>query len=129
MERLRLKLQDAKNALAALETALREPFSLITRDASIQRFEYTFEALWKLLKEYLKTKEGIVSTSPKACFREAFSAGLLQEHETVLFMEMTDRRNETSHTYKAAVAEALYSALRAYPPLMRGLIEKLEGKL
>ena len=48
---------------------MKEPFSMIIRDATIQRFEYTFEALWKFLKEYLKEKEGIVSNSPKACFK------------------------------------------------------------
>ena len=73
MERLRLKYQDAFNALKTLEDILKEPFSMIIRDATIQRFEYTFEALWKFLKEYLKENEGIVSNSPKACFKEIFS--------------------------------------------------------
>jgi len=42
MERLRLKYQDAFNALKTLEDILKEPFSMIIRDATIQRFEYTF---------------------------------------------------------------------------------------
>ena len=83
MERLRLKYQDAFNALKTLEDILKEPFSMIIRDATIQRFEYTFEALWKFLKEYLKEKEGIISNSPKACFKEIFSLGFLTEEETI----------------------------------------------
>ncbi|MEW5766292.1 MAG: nucleotidyltransferase substrate binding protein [bacterium] len=55
---------------------------MIVRDAAIQRFEYTFEAIWKFLKEYLKQEEGIMCNSPKSCFREAFSLGLLTEEET-----------------------------------------------
>jgi nucleotidyltransferase substrate binding protein (TIGR01987 family) len=72
---------------------------LRVRDAGVQRFEYTFEVLWKLLKEYLSYKEGIVCNSPKSCFREAFSVGILSEEETVSFIQMTDDRNLTSHTY------------------------------
>jgi len=77
MERLMLKYKDALKALDTLEEILRQPFSIIVRDATIQRFEYTFEALWKFLKEYLKEREGIVSNSPKSCFRETFSLGFI----------------------------------------------------
>lgn len=54
-------------ALDSLAEALRMPFSLIVRDASIQRFEYTFESVWKLLKAYLGVLEGIACNSPKQC--------------------------------------------------------------
>jgi hypothetical protein len=50
MERLRMKYRDAVNAAQTLGDILKEPFSVIVRDATIQRFEYTFEALWKFLK-------------------------------------------------------------------------------
>lgn len=69
MERLELKYKDALKSLETLEDILKKPFSIIVRDATIQRFEYTFEALWKFLKEYLKEKEGIICNSPKGCFR------------------------------------------------------------
>jgi hypothetical protein len=60
MDRLMLKHQDAMRALATLEAIAKEPFSIIVWDAAtIQRFEYTFEALWKFIKEYLKEYEGI----------------------------------------------------------------------
>ena len=63
---------DARRALNTLKDITREPFSVIVRDASIQRFEHTFEAFWKFVREYLKVKEGIVANSPKACFKEIF---------------------------------------------------------
>jgi len=129
MERLILKYKDAFNALKTLEAILKEPFSMIVRDAAIQRFEYTFEALWKFLKEYLKEKEGIVSNSPKACFKEIFSLGFLTEEETVRCLEMTDRRNDTSHTYKAEVAKLIYSKIKGYYTLMKNLLDQFEDKI
>jgi nucleotidyltransferase substrate binding protein (TIGR01987 family) len=129
MERLKLRYNDALRSLRTLEEILREPFSIIIRDATIQRFEYTFEALWKFLKEYLKEKEGIISNSPKACFKEIFSSGFLTEDETVRCLEMTDRRNDTSHTYKEEIAQIIYSKIRGYYTLMKNLSEQFEDKI
>ena len=53
MEKLNSKYKDAKRAIETLQDIIKEPFSIIIRDATIQRFEYTFEALWKFLREYL----------------------------------------------------------------------------
>lgn len=65
MERLELKYKDAKRAVDTLEDIINQSFTVIIREATIQCFEYTFEALWKFIQEYLKTKEGIISHSPK----------------------------------------------------------------
>ena len=116
-------------ALDTIGEILKQPFSLIVRDATIQRFEYTFEAIWKFLKEYLKEKEGIISNSPKSCFREIFSLGLLTEEETVKFLKMTDRRNETSHTYKEEVAQIIYSEIPGYFAGMKNLLKIFQEKI
>lgn len=42
---MNLQVQDAWKAPATLKDLLREPFTLNVRDATIQRFEYTFEAV------------------------------------------------------------------------------------
>lgn len=108
---------------------INEPYSLVVRDATIQRFEYTFEAVWKFLREYLGNKEGIICNSPKSCFREAFSLGFLKEEEAAEFLEMTDRRNETAHTYKEEVAQLIYSKTKGYFFLMQNLVNKLVDKM
>ena len=125
VERLNLKHQDALRAMGALKEILQEPFSIIVRDAAIQRFEFTFEALWKFLKEYLKEQEGLVCNSPKACFRELFSLGLLNEPETVKFLEMTDNRNMTSHTYKEEVSQIIFSRLPEYSTAIINLLNRI----
>ncbi|HBR17186.1 MAG: nucleotidyltransferase [Deltaproteobacteria bacterium RIFCSPLOWO2_12_FULL_43_16] len=128
MERLRLRYTDAKRALDTLKEILEKPFSIVVRDATIQRFEYTFEALWKFLKEYLKEQEGIISNSPKTCFRDAFSAGLLSEEEAVKFLEMTDDRNMTAHTYNENVAQILYKRINEHSVFMERLMQNIEKK-
>ena len=129
MERLALKYKDALQALNTLDEILKQPFSIIVRDAAIQRFEYTFEALWKFIKEYLKEREGIISNSPKSCFRELLSLGFLTEEETVDFLEMTDRRNDTSHTYKEEVAQIIYDKIPGYFSGMERLLQKFQQNL
>lgn len=128
MERLRLKKGDAEKALVTFKEILDEPFSVIVRDAAIQRFEYTFEAFWKFIKEYLKEKEGIIANSPKSVFKELFALGLCNEEETVRLLEMTDKRNDTSHTYKEAVAQSIYDNLRSYAGLISNVLGRFGGK-
>jgi len=130
MERLMLKHKDAMRALATLEEITTEQFTIIVRDATIQRFEYTFEALWKFVKEYLKEHEGIHVNSPKACFRSLLSNGLLTEEETNKCLEMTDRRNDTSHTYKETVAEIIFGRINDdYVMLIEEVLRKLSHQL
>jgi len=127
MEKLRLMSETAAKALATLKEITRMPYSVIVRDSAIQRFEYCFEISWKLLKEYLKTHEGIICNSPKSCFREAFKLNLLSEAETVKAFDMTDDRNKTSHTYHERLAEAIYLKIPAYYDLMEKLFLKLQS--
>lgn len=125
MERLKLRYSDTIRAMETLKEILDEPFSVIVRDATIQRFEYTFEALWKFLKEYLKEREGIICNSPKSCFREFFLLEMITEAATVNFLEMTDDRNMTSHTYKEEVSKILYEKMRNHYVLMEKLMDKI----
>lgn len=122
------RFKDAVKSLKTLGAILEEDFSAIVRDATIQRFKYTFEAVWKFLKEYLKEKEGIVCNSPKACFREIFSLGFLSEDDAGACLEMTDRRNDTSHTYKEEVAQVIYAKIKGYFFLMDSLAKQFANK-
>ncbi len=129
MEKLGRRIKEAEKALETLREIQREPYSLIVRDATIQRFEYTFEIFWKLVKEYLYNHEGIECNSPKSCFREASSVGLLSEEQTITCLEMTDDRNLTSHTYVEEVAESIYEKIRDYNELMDTVFNHIRKKL
>lgn len=125
MENLKVKTGSFLAALGTLEEAITLPFSVIVRDASIQRFEYTFEACWKSLKEYLKVREGVLCASPKSCFREAFQLGLLSEADAEETLKMVDDRNLTAHTYIEAIAQSIYEKLPGYLRIMHILAQAI----
>lgn len=119
MERLKQRIASSKRALLTFVEILeiKEP-SLIERDASIQRFEYSFEAMWKLGKQFLRDLEGIDIGSPKGVIRTFREIGMFTDDETKLALEMVDDRNLTLHTYNERVAEEIYSRLRSYSKLL-----------
>lgn len=123
------KLEVADRALRTLAEIIEESPTKIVRDATIQRFEYSFEACWKALKAYLDEIEGIVCNSPKSCFRAAFRVGLLDEVASERTLQMTDARNLTSHTYIEEVARKVYEQTPEFTKLMRSLIESMQTRL
>ena len=127
MEQLSKRITSCERALKTLAEILETPFSIIVRDVSIQRFEYSFESTWKMLKVYLKQQEGIVCNSPKRCFREALRAGLLSPEDVETCLAMTDDRNLTAHTYIEAIAEAIYEKLPVYLTVMRRTLDSVKA--
>lgn len=125
MGALNKRLAALEAALATLEEILAYQPSVIVRDATIQRFEYTIEATWKALKHYLLEYEGIECQTPKGCIREAFKANLLKEEETEAFLHMIDDRNLTSHAYIPEVALRIASAVPEYAGLLRKLTDRM----
>ena len=125
MEKLKLRSETAIKALKTLEEIVDEPYSTIVRDASIKRFEYSFDIFWKLIKDYLRVQEGIECASPKSCFREAFKVGILSEEETVKVLEMTDDRNLSTHTYDEEAIEEIYQQVRDYWKLMNDICKRI----
>jgi len=128
MERIKRRTEELERAIKTLREIFQEPYSIIVRDAAIQRFEYTFEAFWKLVVEYLKKHEGIRCNSPKSCFREALSAGLITEEQAMTCLEMTDDRNLTSHTYIEKIAEQIYKNIESYRQLMEAILSLIKMK-
>ena len=132
MEKLKRRAEEVEKALGTLKEISQEPYSVIVRDAAIQRFEYTFEAFWKFLRDYLREIEGIRCNSPKSCFRDALSTGLITEKQIITCLEMTDDRNLTAHTYIENLAEIMYKKIESHCKLMEdifNLVKKgIEGK-
>jgi nucleotidyltransferase substrate binding protein (TIGR01987 family) len=129
VDKLKKRLTSCQRALSTLDEAMNLSFSVIVRDGTIQRFEYSFESLWKLLKIYLEQYEGIICNSPKSCFREALKVELLSVPEAETCLAMTDDRNLTSHTYIEAVAEAIYHQLPAYLVVMHKLLTNIQARI
>lgn len=112
MEQLKQKLGSADRALSTLQELLKyDTLTTVERDAAIQRFEYTFEAVWKLGKAFLREIEGLEIGSPKGVIRGSFQVGLLNEEQAALALAMVDDRNLTSHTYNESLAQRIFSEI------------------
>lgn len=130
MVRLREKLSSAQRALSTLKELVGvEDASLITRDAAIQRFEYTFEAIWKVGKVYLKEFEGLDIASPKGVIRACLKVDIFNEQQTLLALDMVDDRNLTSHAYNEGLAEKIYARLEEYVRICEHWLIKIEERL
>jgi nucleotidyltransferase substrate binding protein (TIGR01987 family) len=129
MERLKERIEVARKALVRLEelVAIAKP-TAVERDAAIQRFEYTFEAVWKVSERYLAVREGTTVRSPKACVRAAREARLLTDDETMTALEMVDDRNETVHTSNEAVAARIFGSLPRYSELLRTWLDAMAAR-
>lgn len=125
MTRLREKLENYQKALVRLKESLEESTSNpLVYDGVIKRFEFTYELAWKLLKAYLEYEGIAVVNSPRAVFREAFAAGVLEEGD--IWMDMISDRNLTSHTYDEEEAKKIYARIKErYFARLAGLAERL----
>ena len=116
------KEQYAK-AIEKLRIVLHEKKTEVVRDSAIQRFEICADLAWKVLKTYLDEKHGVVCRSPKGCFREAFSLGVIDYSD--FWLEIIDLRNLTVHTYNEKLAEEIFKKL----PKALGYFEDLCTRL
>ncbi|MGB9975637.1 nucleotidyltransferase substrate binding protein [Thermovenabulum sp.] len=119
-ERIIERFNDFKNALQRLEEGINfEPSNEIIIDGVIQRFEFTFELAWKLLKDILEY-EGIEVKSPRSAIKEGYKAGLVSDGEA--WIDMMIDRNKTSHIYDEKEAKAIYNKIKSfYVGLLREL--------
>jgi nucleotidyltransferase substrate binding protein (TIGR01987 family) len=128
MDRLTERLRVARRALDTFREALREPKTPLNRDASIQRFEYTYEAVWKAAQLYLRVSVNLELASPAAVTRACFQAALLSEQQSRTAMDMVRDRNLTVHTYNEELADQIYSRLPAYATLMEQWLAAMPGQ-
>lgn len=129
MERLKQRVDLASRVLKSLkEVAAIENPTAIERDAAIQRFEYTFEAVWKAAKQFLLDREGFDVASPKRVIRTCREVGLLDEAETAHALEMADDRNLTSHTYNEQLAQEIYLRIKQHTGLLEKWLNEMKNK-
>ncbi len=113
-------------ALSQLKDATsKSPANDLERDGVIQRFEYTIELLWKVSKKVLE-ENGISAIAPKDVIREMANVGWINNPQE--FIEYIKMRNETSHTYKEDVAEAVYQASVKFSEAAEKLVDILKEK-
>jgi nucleotidyltransferase substrate binding protein (TIGR01987 family) len=115
-----------KDALYSLEDILKQEINEYIRDGVIQRFEYTFELSWKLLKRYFKEigREDIPN-GPRPLIKEAGKEGLIINVEA--WLKFLESRNKTTHIYNALEAQNVYEQALKFPSFVQDLISKVEN--
>lgn len=115
------RFSNFKRAFLLLRAAMEVPheqLSQLEKEGIIQRFEYTFELAWKVLKDKLES-DGIIldQISPKAVVRQAYAANYINNPET--WLHMIGDRSLMSHTYDFAKFEEVIQSIRNdYLPLL-----------
>jgi len=116
-------LVQLKGAYQRFEEVMKKEKDAFFRDSAIQRFEFTFELVWKTLKAYLQEKGAKDLFFPRDVLKSAYQAKVIEDDPQ--WFEMLKTRNLTSHLYKESMAEQAYASFNAYLPLIKQLIEKL----
>ena len=89
--------KDVRESATRLAEVVALPASELVRDATIQRFEFTFEVVWKSLKLYLE-RQGYECGGPRPTIKKALAEKLInQADEADLWFRMIEDRNLTSH--------------------------------
>jgi nucleotidyltransferase substrate binding protein (TIGR01987 family) len=106
-----------------------ESLRVLLRDATIQRFEFTFEVAWKTLKRFLEENsiEPIDRLTNRQLFRLGFEQGLLRD--STAWMLYLGRRNLTSHVYSEAIAAQVFEVIPEFLEDARFLLAQLEQRL
>ena len=116
-----------KIALNRLIEGIKLADNELSEDGVIQRFEFTFELLWKTIKIFLEDK-GIICKSPKDSLKAAFKYGLFTDEE--LFLNMLIDRNSTSHIYNHEESRDIFLRIKnEYAEVINLLQDEIEKKI
>lgn len=100
------------------------------RDACIQRFEYTFELCWKMLKRRLEidvaNSTEVDSYSKRQLFRVGGERGYIQNVD--VWFDYLEKRNLTVHTYDPEQARDVASVIPAFAVDAAELLKKLQAR-
>ncbi|MBI5244978.1 MAG: nucleotidyltransferase substrate binding protein [Elusimicrobia bacterium] len=114
----------------AISRSIESPRDEELRDAVIQRFEYSYELCWKMLKRRLEAEHPspaeVDSLSFHDLLREAAERGLIDDVES--WMDFRESRNITSHTYDRKKAEAVHKSALEFAPKARSLLCRLHER-
>ncbi len=110
--RWKQRFMNYEKALSQLNDAIKK-YSInpddIVKEGIIQRFEFTHELAWKVMKDFLEYEGFQNIMGSRTATREAFNKNLLDDGD--VWMEMIKSRNETVHTYQANILEGEYNKI------------------
>jgi nucleotidyltransferase substrate binding protein (TIGR01987 family) len=126
-ERFTERQADVRDSAARLAEAVAQPESELIRDATIRRFEFTFEVVWKTLKLYLE-RQGHECGGPRPTLKKAFAENMIPTPEDADgWLQMLEDRNLTSHAYDEELARGIYGRIvRGHAPLLAAMAHTIQ---
>ena len=121
-------LQTVTASLAeALDAAKTRPDDMFVRDASIQRFEYTYELCVKSLRRQLEAMSDSPADVDAVGYRDMIRLGAERGFITTeaAWFGYRELRNITSHVYDPAKASRVFAMLPAFLDDARSLLMRL----
>ncbi len=122
MSKLHNLIQNLKKANQRLNEATKTNPTQMNKDATIQRFEFTFELAWKTMQEYIRD-QGIDCKSPKSSIREAAKLDIIDNLEK--WFEFLDNRNLIAHTYDEKTANSIYRKALKFPQAVDQFLKEI----
>ena len=117
------RLENYSKALRKLEEAVEivnqnfdSPNIDLLKEGLIQRFEFTHELAWKVMKDYLEYQGYSDIKGSRDAFRKSLAIGII---ESPLWIDSIQTRNITSHTYDEEISNTVIEKIiSVYFPLM-----------
>lgn len=119
--RWKQRFQNFDRAFVLLREAIEQDpaqLSQLEKEGIIQRFEYTFELAWKVLKDKMECDGLLIDqVSPKGVVRQAYAAKYIDDPDT--WLKMIGDRNLMNHTYDFRKFEEVIGTIRlTYLPML-----------
>ena len=94
----------------------------------VQRFEFTWELGWKLLKDYLEQSGVVLETvTPAATIRAGFAARVIPDGE--MWMRALDARNRMAQTYDRSKFDLVVVEIAdLYFPVLEARYQRMAGE-
>ncbi len=126
-----IKTEFQKNDVLIEEVETEDILDEILREGLIQRFEYTHELAWNVMKDFLTEIGGVKIIGSKDATKEAFRAELIGNGD--IWMGMIFSRNLTSHSYNNETADEIFFKIineyhSAFLSFRDAMEEKISGK-
>jgi nucleotidyltransferase substrate binding protein (TIGR01987 family) len=131
-----IDITSLERAIRALEAALMRhaatPADDLVRDGCIQRFEFTYELSYKMLKRFLEATSENPPEFDKMSFQNIIRTG--SERDLLLndlprWIEYRTARGTTSHAYDEVKAKQVFAIIPAFLAEARHLRDRLREEL
>ena len=111
-------------AQIAFDDSVAKAKNQLERDGAIQRFEFTYELLWKTLKKILAFK-GLNVANPRDVFRYSAKEGLIEDPE--FWFEVIKKRNLVTHTYSESFSAEIFSFLPEFKKRLDVVVSRIKS--